>query len=81
MVLLFSGADDTGSGDMKVTVKFEHDILGITKENVDDKLYEYVTDLSRKLVQNECRDVKITTNIRMLTSREVDIRLSIEDMK
>jgi hypothetical protein len=66
---------------MNKRVEFDTSIIGITESNVKDKLSPYVDELAQTLVGNHCENVKITTKIRVLNDKEVEMIISMHDIK
>ena len=60
-------------------VTFKVDILGLNRDNVKEKILPYINELVRRLIVNECENVRVSTKIRILKDKEVEAFITITD--
>lgn len=64
---------------MNMKIEFDHSIVGIDENNIRDKIAPYVEEVCDRLVKNGCKNVKITTKIRILSGKDLQILIAMSD--
>lgn len=64
---------------MKIEVSFETEVLNLTESNVKEKILPYVNELVEKLINNKCTNIRINTKVKMMSDKEVQARITLED--
>lgn len=57
--------------------QFKYQILGINKETVREKLEEYILDIENYLLINKIENITVTTKIKDLGHKELDLYVNI----
>lgn len=63
---------------INISIKFEHVITNIDKNNIDNKIQSYISELKERIIKNELENIKIKTEIKWASLKEVEISSRIE---